>query len=138
MKSLRKPRGIRNNNPGNVRANPRIIWKGQSGIDEDGFLKFSDSTFGIRCMAMVLRHYIEYDDIKTLHGLIARWAPSPENDVSAYVGYVAQRTGINPYVNVSLLDQGLPIILAIIWYENGECPYSNTLIEKGIHLSHIQ
>ena len=133
-----QPRGIRNNNPGNLRANPDIMWKHQNGIDADGFLIFDDPVFGIRALAMVLRHYVEYNNLTMIATMIRKFAPDTENDTEAYIKAVAEYTGIGPYETVDLKAQGRAIVKAIILHENGEQPYDDDTIGQGIHLSHIQ
>lgn len=44
-------RGIRNNNAGNIRAN-KIIWDGQTGIDDAGFAIFKSPEWGVRALGL--------------------------------------------------------------------------------------
>ena len=132
------PRGIRDNNPGNIRSNPNIMWKGQVGVDEGGYLKFKSAVWGIRAMAMILRHYHEYTHCNSLQSYVTRWAPPTENASWAYVQDVAARMGVYPAVPVDLHTQGIALVTAIIWHENGQCPYDSNTIAGAVHLSHIQ
>lgn len=132
------PRGIRNHNPGNVRANPAIIWRGQCGIDGDGFLVFNDPVFGVRCLSVVIRHYKEYHGCVQLRDYITRWAPPAENATDAYIEAVAAMMGKQPGDAIDLEADGLALAKAIIIHENGFNPYDDATIAKGIHLSHIQ
>ena len=132
------PRGIRNNNPGNVRANPNVMWQHQSGVDGEGFIVFNDPVYGIRCLCMVFRHYVEYDGLTTLRQMIDRWAPPVENDTGAYVEDVARYVNADPDAPYDIHANSLALCKAIILHENGECPYSEGQLLRGIHLSHIQ
>ena len=77
------PRGIRNNNPLNIRRG-RTRWKGMSPRQTDpAFCQFSEMRYGLRA-AFVLR------------AVIYRWAPPPENNSATYLGYVCLRTGWLP------------------------------------------
>ena len=133
---LEIPRGIRNKNPGNIRASEDYVWHHQTAKDANNFCIFAEPVWGIRAMAVLLSHYVEYDGIQTLRGLVERWAPASENDTRAYVKSVASDTGINPDDLLILRGHSLSIITAIIWHENGECPYSEDIIKRGIMLSH--
>lgn len=130
------PRGIRNNNPGNVRANPCVLWLGQHGIDPDGFLVFRTPIYGIRCMAKVIRHYRDYNDLKTVAGIIKRWAPPSENATTEYINDVCERMHTQPHYLIDWQSQSIPLLRAIIWHENGEQPYSTDLFLRALLLSH--
>jgi len=83
------PRGLRNNNPGNIRASDP--WQGMIGTDPAGFAVFKDISWGIRAMAKDLTSKINngYD---TLQEIIYRWAPPTENDTEAYLDYMIGST----------------------------------------------
>lgn len=92
-------RGIRNNNPGNLRSYG-IEWQGKTGVDtfggltqDRGFVQFRDMTYGIRAMFMNMHTQIERGN-DTIRKLITVWAPGHENNTQAYINYVVQRTGI--------------------------------------------
>ena len=131
------PRGIRNNNPGNIRFNERFIWRGQSGQDSEHFLQFTDALHGIRAMALLLGDYVEYHGIRSIRALIERWAPYPLYRVGPYADYVARACLVDPTERIHLLGYALCIITSMIQFENGENPYSAVLIQKAINLSHI-
>ena len=120
MKEL--PRGIRNNNPGNVeRTSER--WLGMSDNQTDNrFLVFNTPEYGIRCLQRLLINYQERHNINTIRKIIDRWAPSVENNTSAYVWHVSRLTGFDPDESLDLLDKHINISVtkAIIRHENGE------------------
>lgn len=81
-------RGIRNNNPFNLRANKSNNWLGQTGVDKDGFCIFSSLEYGYRAGLRVLRSYWQKHGLTTVRSVISRFAPaSDDNDVDAYVTY---------------------------------------------------
>lgn len=96
------PRGIRNNNPGNIDFNPRNPWQGQLGMEEGvarpRFARFDQPENGIRALAKLLINYRGKDGmpglgakgIDTVLEAISRWAPTSENDTRAYAEAVAQ------------------------------------------------
>lgn len=133
-----KPRGIRNNNPGNIRKN-NIEWQGMSAEQLDPeFVQFIAPEYGFRAMAKLLRGYQSKYGLKTIRELVNRWAPTIENNTSAYVDSVAKETGINADMPISV-DAHLPELLrAITRHENGiawAMYYTDETITKGIALA---
>ena len=53
-KTATAPRGIRNNNGGNIRWDGVTDWQGMTGADAQGFVIFSDPVYGVRAMAKIL------------------------------------------------------------------------------------
>ena len=91
-----KSRGIRNCNPLNIRIGND--WVGERQENTDGvFEQFTDMRFGIRAAFIILRNYITKYRIKTVQGIIQRWAPEVENDLKAYVTSVTRRTEKEPH-----------------------------------------
>ena len=84
-------------------------------------------------MARVLSNYIE-GGTDTLERVIARWAPSTENDTAAYVAAVSRTTGIDPSAKLSSYDLS-GIMQAIVRHENGQQPYDADLFEKAVRLA---
>lgn len=89
-------RGIRNNNPLNLRHSCSK-WLGMCEDQTDRcFVQFNSRLFGYRAAFRTLRTYIQRN-YNTLFKIIRRWAPAADgNNVSAYVDYVARTTGIDP------------------------------------------
>lgn len=117
------PRGIRNNNPGNVeRGGDR--WLGMSADQSaDGrFIVFDTPDAGIRCLMRLLINYQERHGIRTLREAINRWAPPVENNSTAYVQHVSRLTGYDPDEPLDFLDREVNVALtrAIVRHENGE------------------
>ena len=128
-------RGIRNNNPGNIRKSA-TVWAGQAPPEaqtDPAFVTFTRPEYGIRAMAKVLKSYFARG-IDTLQEVATTWAPPSENDTAAYVKSLEELTGLQPTARLSPAD--LPrLIPAIIQHENGAQPYSPALITQGISLS---
>ncbi len=131
------PRGIRNNNPGNIRLT-NDKWQGMSPTQTDGeFVQFVSPEYGFRAITRILRNY-ERRGINTINGIISRWAPSNENHTAAYVKFVADYLGIAPNTELSLSLSIFPLIKAITIYENGydyASYYSDATIQEGIALA---
>ena len=79
------PRGLRNNNPGNIRLNGDK-WKGMRPHQEDkDFVQFTSPSYGYRAIMVTLRNYRIKYGIATLSDMIRRWAPPCENNTAAYI-----------------------------------------------------
>lgn len=127
------PRGIRNNNPGNIRKSGDA-WQGLADIQPDTeFFSFADPVYGIRALAKILRNYRDRYGLTTVQGIINRWAPPVENNTSAYVRAVAAKVGVAPTEPLAWdAGQLRRLVSAIIQHENGQQPYSMATIADGI------
>lgn len=108
------PRGIRNNNPGNIKIGDN--WQGMVGND-GMFLIFADMGWGVRALGTALVHMINkgYNTIATL---IPQWSAT---DQAAYVQNVAAYTTINPTDELGTdPDTISSLIQAIVRQENGD------------------
>lgn len=118
------PRGLRNNNPGNLRYGEFAQRMGAIGKDDKGFAVFSDMNAGSNAGMELLRSYMRrgYD---TIEEIISRWAPSNENNTAAYIAAVSKSLGVNS--RQQLNDQQLAqLSQAIFTHENGPA-YRNML-----------
>ena len=120
---ITQPKGIRNNNPGNLRYVAAIQWKGLTGQDSSGYATFDTAEDGVRALGHNLRSYIARG-LLTVSQIISTWAPSTENDTGAYIADVAQRLGVDPdqALNVGFIPA---LAVAIVYHENGENPYGD-------------
>jgi hypothetical protein len=134
-----RPRGIRNNNPGNIRRSSDQ-WQGMAAQQLDpAFVQFTDPKWGIRAMAILLKRYQAQYGLVTLQQIIGRWAPaSDNNDTSGYVVDVARRLGIMPQTTLDLQRSDIlsALIQAMIWHENGQQPYSIAVVNAGVSTSY--
>lgn len=131
-----QPRGIRNNNPGNIRWSPANDWLGQTGQDDAGYAIFEDPKFGIRAMGKILDSYHRGGHV-TLRQIIFRWAPPGDNNpTEAYLANVMEQTGWPDYF-VPVRQEGdyLPLVRAIIQHENGRNPYSDEFISQALAMA---
>lgn len=148
-KQSQAPRGIRNNNPGNLEWGQP--WQGL--VDKDArtderFCQFKAPVDGIRAIARTL---ITYQDkrkaadgsrIDTVEEIISRWAPSVENNTDAYAAGVAKFLHVGPTdegIDVHNYDHLFHIVSGIIRHECGGGPlktlnswYGNDVIEEGL------
>lgn len=131
-------RGIRNNNPGNVRWGDE--WKGlvpETQRTDKSFCQFKSAEYGIRAMIIILRNYQRKHGLSTISGIINRWAPTNENDTQSYINSVAKATGVDPDQRIDTSDSRImmKLLQAIIQHENGDQPYSFDVFVKAIDLA---
>lgn len=125
-------RGIRNNNPGNIRASQPNTWDGQTGIDDAGFAIFKSPEWGIRALGKLLQNYQRLHGLNTVAGIISRYAPSKENNTQAYIRSVANALELDAGTTFDVSQKLTPLVNAIIKHENGLNPYSDSLIASGL------
>ena len=131
------PRGIRNNNPGNIRRT-RDRWQGLAAEQQDpDFFQFKHPRYGFRAMARILRNY-QRRGLTTLREMISTYAPPTENNTDAYIRSVANQLNINPDVELSLEPSLFALIKAMTAVENGRLFrrfYDDDTIREGIALA---
>lgn len=119
------PRGIRNNNPGNIRRSA-IPWEGKIAGSDAEFETFATPEHGVRALERNLSTYQSKYGLDTPREIINRWAPPTENDTSSYVNAVATALGVGPDDPINVQDPATMQRLrdAIIQHENGQNPYA--------------
>ena len=123
-------RGIRNNNPGNIRVS-KDQWEGMTG-DDGAFVTFDSPESGVRALGKNLLSYGRqgYDSIEKI---INRWAPPNENDTKAYIDSVVAATGIPATQSLDLSDPDTlsSLAQAIGFHETGS-RYNPEVYQKGV------
>lgn len=133
-------RGIRNNNPLNIRLSNEK-WEGMDSIQNDkSFIRFYSAEWGIRAAYRILCTYNTKYHCKTLGQMISRWAPPNENDTLTYIKFVARYCGVQPEHEVNINDEDFmaKMIMGMCKMENGVMPYSEELVKKGIRLKNAK
>ena len=119
------PRGIRNNNPGNLRASGDA-WKGATGKDSGDYLQFETPEMGLRAMAINLKNQQAKHGLNTVQDIITKYAPPEDNNpTDKYIITVANALGVKPDEKINLQDpETLAVAMdAMIKVENGQQPY---------------
>ncbi len=123
-------RGIRNNNPGNIRVS-KDQWEGMTG-DDGAFVTFDSPESGVRALGKNLLSYGRqgYDSIEKI---INRWAPPNENDTKAYIDSVVAATGIPATQSLDLSDPDTlsSLAQAISFHETGS-RYDPEVYQQGV------
>lgn len=120
------PRGIRNNNPLNIRKG--CSWKGETQVSGDAaFETYVSMQYGIRAAFVLFRNYIsgwngKAKPLNTIRKIVTRWAPPSENATARYINVVSKRTGILPDEPLKFRDRRkmIDIARAMAWVECGQ------------------
>lgn len=120
------PRGIRNNNPLNIRKGNN--WKGERKVQTDkAFEEFETLQFGLRAGLKLIRNQISgfngsRPKFNTIGKLIKVWAPPCENATDKYIDFVCQAVGKLPFDIIREDDQKLicEIARAMAFVECGQ------------------
>lgn len=148
MTTAELPRGVRNFNPGNIRDGEP--WQGLVGKADDhdvSFCVFKDPTWGIRAICRILIGYQDNYGIRTIRGVINRWAPSVENDTNAYIAAVdgaLDFAGADDQLDLHTYAHLKPLVEALIRHENGKGPlstpntwYGADVVDTGLTLAGV-
>lgn len=115
------PRGLRLNNPGNIRIST-TKWQGEVIPSADkSFKQFASMSYGYRAMLKLIRNYRILYELDTIRKIVSRWAPPNENKTNAYINFVSKYTGYQPDTVISVYkrEQMVIIAAAITLQENG-------------------
>jgi len=114
-------RGIRNNNPGNIKKKD-IAWLGKITPGSDPtFEQFTSIVMGLRASMTNLRTYYNKYGLNTIRQIINRWAPGSENNTNKYINNVAGFMSVSPNSELDLESKSTLINLtkAIVRHECG-------------------
>lgn len=125
--AVRITRGVRNNNPLNIRIGNK--WKGLKTPNTDGaFDQFISVYWGYRAAFIILRNYIRKYRCNTVEKIITRWAPSNENNTAAYIKTVCAKIGYKPdQIITPTYDDLSKLVYAMAWVESMVTPSTATL-----------
>jgi hypothetical protein len=115
------PRGLVNNNPGDLKAPPGTSWAGTTGYDSGGFAQFQNVCWGIRALATDLTTKITKDGLDTITAIIPVYAPATDNNpVANYIASVSASSGIGPTDQLGTDQDTIhSLIRGIIDFETG-------------------
>ena len=99
-----QPRGIRNNNPLNIRIGN--TWLGERPNPTDpAFEEFVSMEYGLRAAFLILKRYIRRYKKNTISSIVSTWAPASENNTIKYIDRVAQMTHLSPDDPIDYYDR---------------------------------
>lgn len=114
-------RGLRNNNPLNIKRNS-TKWEGLAPVQKDkAFFTFVSPEWGYRAALRTLQNYNRVHGLTTIRQWIERWAPPCENNTEAYIRCVCQRTGMLESAAPRITNEVVmcAIVAAMSYMENG-------------------
>ncbi len=129
------PRGIRNNNPLNIRIGN--TWLGERKNPTDtAFEEFVSMEYGLRAAFCILRRYIRRYHKTTIPDIVSTWAPASENNTQRYIDIVCQRSGITPTQQILYEDAVTmcKLVDAMAFVECGQ-PIDGKKIEQGYKMA---
>jgi hypothetical protein len=118
---IKMSRGLRNNNPGNIRRG-NFRYKGEKETSNDpAFRQFESMEWGYRAMFVLLHTYATKHGCRTLRQMINRYAPPVENNTENYIRRVVYATRLAPDNPISTLDGAImtAVVAAMSEVENG-------------------
>lgn len=118
---MKMSRGLRNNNPGNIRLG-NFRYKGERAKSSDSaFRQFESVEWGYRAMFVLLHTYATKRGCRTLRAMINRYAPPTENFTEGYLRCVTNATHLSPDEPISTTDGAVmtAIVAAMSAVENG-------------------
>lgn len=131
----RLPRGIRNNNPGNLN------FAGQRGATKEGgpngrFAVFGSMQEGIAALVKQIGLYVKRGR-NTIRKILEIYAPSSENNTGAYIAAVSKALGVGPDdpLDTDNAAQVMGLVKAITNHENGKGYVSDQQIAEGYRLA---
>lgn len=128
------PRGIRNNNPLNIRHNgDRFLGEVVPGCDR-AFKTFCSMAYGYRAAFVILGSYLSRG-LNTVEKIIRAWAPPKENSTESYIAHVVQRSGVGRKKVLTAESGGeyRRIVAAMSHCENG-VPANMADVESGFRM----
>lgn len=132
-------RGIRNNNPLNIRHS-KDQWQGRREKQTDkSFVQFKSRVYGYRAAFVLLRNYITKGK-DTIGKIIAKWAPSSDgNNTQSYINYVSSTTGISASHTLRWEDKDdlVEIVRSMAHMESGIIE-DKVLIEQAYEMANNQ
>ena len=139
MMDKKLPRGIRNNNPLNIRKGNN--WKGEVCSSNDReFEQFVSMQWGIRAGFKILKNYMtgyggRVKALTNIHDIIHRWAPPNENNCRAYIDSVCRFSGLHEFERLQFSDRNkmLALVDGMIRVECGQ-PVSLDIIASAYDL----
>ncbi|WP_346827300.1 hypothetical protein [Serratia inhibens] len=137
------PRGIRNNNPGNLN------YARQKGAEKEGgpngrFAVFNDMTTGVAALYKQIQLYFQRGT-DTISEIVNKYAPAKgdkyaegvdKNNVLAYINSLVKATGKGAHESLSSADMStiFNLLKGIINHENGKGYVSDDEIMRGIQV----
>ena len=127
-------RSERNNNPGNIRLTGDR-WRGQVLPPPDrGFVTFTEPKWRYRALFVILEGYMIRHGLRTIRGIIGRYAPPSENATAAYIRSVCRATGWGPDDPLDPCGRVMQDLARAITLQESGKPADESKLLKGYEL----
>ena len=130
-------RGLRNNNPGNIRINSDVFQGEITPSKDRSFKQFKSLAYGYRAIFRILATYKRTYKLETIQQWISKWAPPEDNnDTQSYIALVCRYSGMSAsdVIDTANKEVMCNIVAGISFQENGVEPDMSE-IEAGWRLS---
>lgn len=129
------PRGIRNNNPLNIRIGN--TWLGERNNPTDpAFEEFVTIEYGYRAAFLILRRYIRRYKKNTIASIVSTWAPASENNTQRYIDFICQKTQLAPDAVIDYEDKETMVsLVAAMHYMECGVPADIAKVSKGYDMT---
>ena len=120
-KEKKLPRGLRNNNPGNIRQSSTKYLGEVQPSQDSAFKQFQSIDYGYRAMFVLIEHYYRKRGLKTIRQIISRYAPASENNTEGYIQQVASICfrSADEEIDITNKDEMVLLVSAMSRVENG-------------------
>jgi hypothetical protein len=127
MRTSEQPRGVRNNNPGNLRT-----WG--NAPRSDGYAVFPTMEAGLSAAVQNLVAQQTKHGLNTISGIITKWAPPSENNTASYISDLSKRTGFAADQPLNLKDPKVvaPLISGIVRHEGNASGVTEEMISRVV------
>ena len=114
------PRGLRNNNPLNIRHSADS-FQGEIKGEDKAFKTFISMAYGYRAAFVTLATY-HSRGLNTIEKIVTRWAPPNENNTAGYIAKVEKYSGVPRNKELIAADGAdyILIVAAMSFMENGK------------------
>lgn len=117
-----QPRGLRNNNPLNIRRSADN-WQGLCAQQTDRqFFQFRSLAYGFRAAFVIIRTYMRKYGLCSVEQIVKRWAPPEDNNnTENYINCVCEisHIGRNQMLHWSNESEMVYLVQAMAYVENG-------------------
>ena len=118
------PRGLRNNNPGNIKINSSNNWLGKVPASQNTdlvFEQFNEMKYGIRALLKILKNYYINYNLTSIEEILHRFAPGSKKNTSQYIPFVSNRLNMAPDTLITYDPANFyKLAEAITYFENGQ------------------
>jgi hypothetical protein len=130
--STSDPRGIRNNNPGNLNYVGQVGATKETGPD-GRFAVFQTMDEGIKALAAQLKLYGKRG-MDTVQTIISKYAPAGENNTAAYIASVSKKLGVGAGEHLDLNNKEVlkQLIAGISQVEVGAGKVTTAQIDRAL------